>query len=166
MEFDQDTPRAESSQCCGGTSDDAAAATSCCADKTASGQPLKGRGPDRRGEKRVDRRTGLDRRIETPEAAGYDGPERRKPAERRDTLERRRGPGRRLEDDRKAAEEGEMTGYQFEFVQAIQTYKKLNKKMYPTFTELLEILQQLGYRKVLKRSIRIEAPEPALFEAA
>src|SRR5665213_2138267 len=55
MEFDQDTPRAESSQCCGGTSDDAAAATSCCADKTASGQPLKGRGPDRRGEKRVDR---------------------------------------------------------------------------------------------------------------
>lgn len=165
MEFDQDTPRSDSSHS-DGASDDVATASTCCAGTSANGQPHKGRGPDRRGEKRVDRRTGLDRRIQTAEAARHDGPERRKAIERRDSLERRRGPGRRLEDDRKAAEEGEMTPYQFEFVQAIQTYKKLNKKMYPTFTELLEILQQLGYRKVLKRSIRIEAPEPTLFEAA
>ena len=31
-----------------------------------------------------------------------------------------------------------MTAEQFEFVMAIQTYKKVNKRMYPTWTEILE----------------------------
>ena len=119
-------------------------------------------GPDRRNS-RTDRRTGLDRRVQSPESAGYDGPERRT-AERRDTtgLERRRGPGRRRSDDRKAAEEGEMTGEQFEFVMAIETYKKVNKRLYPTWTEILEIVRQLGYRKVEGRKIKLDAPEPDL----
>ena len=118
------------------------------------------KGPDRRQEKRVDRRSGIDRRKASAEQSGYTGPERRVNADRRQTLERRRGPGRRRSDDRKAAEEGEMTPYQFEFVQAIQTYKKINKRLYPTYTELLEILLQLGYRKVMPRSVKIDAPEP------
>jgi hypothetical protein len=124
----------------------------------------KGKGPDRR-ETVVDRRVGLDRRRESAEASGYDGPERRNEEERRGTgLERRRGPGRRLSDDRKSAEEGEMTGEQFEFVMAIQTYKKVNKKMYPTWTEVLEVMHQLGYRKVFPRELNLEnCPEPDLF---
>ena len=41
-----------------------------------------------------------------------------------------------------------MTAEQFEFIMAIETYKKVNKKMYPTWTEVLEVIRQLGYRRV------------------
>jgi hypothetical protein len=102
------------------------------------------------------------------EESGYTGPERRV-ADRRDTtgLERRRGPGRRRSDDRKAAEEGEMTDEQFEFCMAIETYKKVNKRMYPTWTEVLEVVRQLGYRKIKGRTIKLEnCPEPALTKVA
>jgi len=126
------------------------------------------RGPDRR-QTVVDRRMGIDRRQKTREESGYTGPERRSGIERRAAtgLERRRGPGRRRSDDRKAAEEGEMTAEQFEFCMAIQTYKKVNKKMYPTWTEVLEVIRQLGYRKVMPRDIKLEnVPEPRIFSAA
>jgi len=115
----------------------------------------------------VDRRAGMDRRQMSREDAGYTGPERRAGVDRRDDtgLERRRGPGRRRSDDRKAAEEGEMTGEQFEFVMAIETYKKVNKRMYPTWTEVLEVIRQLGYRKVMHRDIHLEnCPEPDLVD--
>ena len=123
-----------------------------------------GGGPDRR-KTVVDRRMGTDRRQQSREQAGYTGPERRVAERRNDTgLERRRGPGRRRSDDRKAAEEGEMTNEQFEFCMAIETYKKVNKKMFPTWTEVLEVIQQLGYRKVMARNISLEnCPEPDLY---
>jgi hypothetical protein len=123
------------------------------------------RGPDRR-KNVVDRRAGVERRQQTREESGYTGPERRSGVDRRSAtgLERRRGPGRRRSDERKSAEEGEMTAEQFEFIQAIQTYKKVNKKLYPTWTEVLEVVRQLGYRKVLPREIRLEnVPEPKVF---
>ena len=125
--------------------------------------PPAGRKPNRR-KSEVDRRSGLERRRQTAEESGYTGPERRSGADRRDDtgLERRRGPGRRRSDDRKAAEEGEMTNEQFEFVMAIETYKKVNKRMYPTWTEILEICRQLGYRKVEPRTIKLDVPEPEL----
>jgi hypothetical protein len=126
------------------------------------------RGADRR-QSVVDRRTGLDRRQKTREESGYTGPERRSGVDRRAAtgLERRRGPGRRRSDDRKSAEEGEMTAEQFEFCMAIQTYKKVNRKMYPTWTEVLEVIRQLGYRKVMPRDIKLEnVPEPRIFSAA
>src|SRR5688572_21133462 len=116
----------------------------------------------------VDRRLGLDRRQSSRDEAGYAGPERRA-ADRRDStgLERRRGPGRRRSDDRKAAEEGEMTDEQFEFCMAIETYKKVNKRMYPTWTEVLEVIRQLGYRKIAHRTIKLEnCPEPELTKVA
>src|SRR4051794_11628236 len=126
-----------------------------------------GTGPDRR-ESVVDRRTGVDRRTQTAEDSGYQGEERRKATgDRRAStgLERRRGPGRRRSDDRKSAEEGEMTTEQFEFCMAIETYKKVNKKMFPTWTEVLEVMRQLGYRKVEKRNIKLEnVPEPELHQ--
>ena len=68
--------------------------------------------------------------------------------DRRSGWDRRRGPGRRRSDERKAAEEGEMNDEQFEFIMAIEQYKKVNKKPFPSFTELHEILKALGYRKV------------------
>jgi hypothetical protein len=136
------------------------------ADVAAGETRRAGEGPDRR-ETVLDRRMGVDRRQASREQAGYTGPERRA-AERREAtgLERRRGPGRRRSDDRKAAEEGEMTGEQFEFVMAIETYKKVNKRMYPTWTEVLEVIRQLGYRKVAHRDIHLEnCPEPELANA-
>jgi hypothetical protein len=121
-----------------------------------------GEGEDRR-KSQTDRRTGLDRRQQTRAEAGYTGPERRT-GERRDTgLERRRGPGRRRSDERKSAEEGEMDAHQFEFVMAIETYKKVNRRLYPTWTEILEVVHQLGYRKVLPRDIKLpNVPEAEL----
>jgi len=108
----------------------------------------------------VDRRSGLDRRRKTAAESGYTGPERRV-GERRTGLERRRGPGIRLSEERKAAEEGEMTAEQFEFIKAIEAYKRVNKRLFPTWTEVLEVVRQLGYRKVLPREIYLEnVPEP------
>lgn len=127
-----------------------------------------GQRPDRRLN-RVERRTGIDRRQLSAADAGYEGEERRCGKDRRaDTgLERRRGPGRRRSDERREAEEGEMNVEQFEFVMAVEAYKKVNKRLYPTWTEILEVINQLGYRKVLTREIQLDAvPEPELFDKA
>ena len=132
--------------------------------ESAPAQPeQRAQGEDRR-QSVVDRRAGVDRRKQTRAESGYTGPERRVADRREDSgLERRRGPGRRRSDDRKAAEEGEMTAEQFEFCMAIETYKKVNKKMFPTWTEVLEVVRHLGYRKVLPRDIQLEScPEPQL----
>ena len=104
-------------------------------------------GPTDGVEKRknvVDRRAGLERRVlDIGSPTG---------------LERRRGPGRRRTDDRKSAEEGEMTDEQFEFVMAVDTYKRLNRRPFPTWTEVLEVVKQLGYRKVAASTIKLPNP--------
>lgn len=74
--------------------------------------------------------------------------DRRSVIDRRVGLDRRRGPGRRRSDSRRSAEEGEMTEEQFEFLMAIQEYKSLNKRHFPTWTEVLDVVKALGYRKV------------------
>ena len=75
--------------------------------------------------------------------------ERRKAVvDRRLGFDRRRGPGRRLSPERKAAEEGQMNDEQFVFLMAIDDYKKQNQRPFPTWTEVLEVIQALGYRKV------------------
>ncbi len=97
-------------------------------------------------------------------------PERRKGQDRRGSvvdrrlgLDRRRGPGRRLTDERKAAEQGQMSDEQFEFLLAIEEYKQQNDKLFPTWTEVFEVIQALGYRKVAEpQSLKpfIKDPEP------
>ncbi|MFL6117416.1 MAG: hypothetical protein ACJ786_39615 [Catenulispora sp.] len=137
-------------------------------ERRAAGETTSGQGPDRR-KSVVDRRTGVERRQLTAEQSNYTGPERRSGEDRREDtgLERRRGPGRRRSDDRKSAEEGEMTAEQFEFCMAIEMYKKVNKRLYPTWTEVLEVMHQLGYRKVQTRSIHLDnVPEPPISKVA
>ncbi|MGB2822185.1 MAG: hypothetical protein WBF17_14470 [Phycisphaerae bacterium] len=73
---------------------------------------------------------------------------RRSVVDRRSGMERRRGPGRRRSDDRRSAEEGEMTAQQFEFIMAINEYKRVNNRPFPTWTEVLDVITALGYRKV------------------
>ena len=100
------------------------------AEDTETDQPIDGEAPEQRGDERrkSDRRdTVVDRRV---------------------GLDRRRGPGRRRSEERRAAEEGEMNDEQFEFIMAINEYKSLNKRPFPSWTEVLDIITALGYRKV------------------
>jgi hypothetical protein len=75
---------------------------------------------------------------------------------------------RRRSQDRKAAEEGQMTDEQFEFIMAVDQYKKLNSRPFPTWTEILEILKALGYRKVAEpcslKQLQDITPVPAEVE--
>ena len=41
-----------------------------------------------------------------------------------------------------------MTEEQFEFLKAVEEYKKLNKRAFPSWTEILDVVKALGYRKV------------------
>ena len=88
--------------------------------------------PERRAEGN-DERSGGDRRSSV--------------IDRRLGLNRRRGPGRRRSDDRRSAEEGQMTDEQFEFLMAIEEYKRVNTRPFPTWTEVLEVIKAIGYRK-------------------
>jgi len=97
-------------------------------------------------------------------------PERRKGQDRRQSvidrrlgLDRRRGPGRRLTDERKAAEQGQMSDEQFEFLLAIEEYKEKNATRFPTWTEVFEVIKAMGYRKVAEpQSLKpfVKEPEP------
>jgi hypothetical protein len=73
-------------------------------------------------------------------------------------LERRRGPGRRRSDTRREAEEGEMTDELLEFVLAIDEYKRMNSRPFPTWSEVFELIRYLGYRKVASRGEHIDRP--------
>lgn len=93
----------------------------------------------------------------------YSGPERRQGdrrgvVDRRKGLERRRGPGRRRSDTRRTAEEGEMTDELLEFVLAIDEYKRLNNRPFPSWSEVFEVIRYLGYRKVADRAEHIDRP--------
>ncbi|HVZ93933.1 MAG TPA: hypothetical protein VG797_05435 [Phycisphaerales bacterium] len=98
------------------------------------------------GEGVVDRRTGLDRReIERA---------RREQAESTG-LERRRGPGRRLSDFLRDAEEGELNQEQFLFLMAIDQFKRVNGKTFPSWTDVLEVIRLLGYRKTAASELKL-----------
>ena len=92
----------------------------------------------------VDRRTGVTRRGGRPAAKATN-------------LERRRGPGRRRTDFMRAAEEGEMTQEQFMFVMAIDSFKRVNGLTFPTWTEVLEVIRKLGYRKTMASELNLGA---------
>jgi hypothetical protein len=88
------------------------------------------------------------------------GPDRRKSDFGSPTgLERRRGPGRRLSDFVKAAQEGELTKEQFLFLMAIEAFKKSNQVVYPSWTDVLEVLRQLGYRKTQPSVYKVASAE-------
>src|SRR5262245_38664932 len=80
--------------------------------------------------------------------------------DRRNGLERRRGPGRRRVESRRSAEEGELNDEQFEFVMAIDEYKRKNKRPFPSWTEVLEVIKYLGYRKVSARGEHLDRLAP------
>ncbi len=74
-------------------------------------------------------------------------------------FERRRGPGRRRSDFMRRAEEGEMTTEQFLFVKAMDAYKRANNRPYPSWTEVLEVIRKLGYRKTCPMQVQLDSCE-------
>jgi hypothetical protein len=99
----------------------------------------------------VDRRTFRDPRtgelVYADEAEGDSG------------LERRRGRGRRLSDFSRSAEEGEMTTEQFLFLMAIDEFKKANHRTFPQWTDVLEVIRLLGYRKTMPSELTLQRAE-------
>ena len=94
-----------------------------------------------------------DRSAERRRSSSQD---RRRPTpQRRVGVDRRRGPGRRRGEVRKAAEEGEITGELLEFIMTIDEYKRINERPFPSWSEVFEIIQYLGYRKVATRAEHI-----------
>jgi len=103
--------------------------------------PKQPEGTSPESQEVVDRRLGIDRReMAAPSATN---------------LERRRGPGRRLTDFVKSAEEGEMNKEQFLFLLAIDAFKRVNHKTFPTWTDVLEIIRKLGYRKTMAMELKL-----------
>jgi hypothetical protein len=96
---------------------------------------------DRRKGDVVDRRVGLDRRAVA--------------AAEQTNLERRRGPGRRLSEFVRDAEEGEMNKEQFMFLMAIDTFKRVNGKGFPSWSDVLEVVRKLGYRKTMASELNL-----------
>ena len=110
-----------------------------------AGHDRKGETPD--FEEVVDRRVGLDRReLEGGEAGQVN-------------FDRRRGPGRRLSDFTKSAEEGEMNREQFLFLMAIDSFKRANGMTFPAWTDVLEVIRLLGYRKTCPSELPLACAE-------
>lgn len=89
----------------------------------------------------LDRRDKSDRRE--------DGERREKSvpvAEERRTGERRKVQRRRQIDPTTC--ERDYTNDEIEFMQAMDAYKRANGRMFPTCSEILEVLRDLGYQKV------------------
>jgi len=88
---------------------------------------------DRR--KNQDRRTGLDRRKENVPVS----------VERR-VAERRAKVNRRRQIDPTTCER-DYTNDEIEFMNALDNYKRRSGRMFPTCSEILEVLKSLGYEK-------------------
>ena len=104
------------------------------------------------------RRRSADRRTAKP--TNFGGPERRK-RDRRVMADRRSGGDRRTSSDRRYAlrrkadqeafqkrvEEGDLTLEEIEFVRAVDRYKRKFNRPFPTWSEILAIVKELGYTK-------------------
>ncbi len=89
---------------------------------------------NRRGQ---DRRTPADRRHEA--TSNFDGEERRT-SSRRQVERRRQIDPTTCERDYQPAE--------VEFMKAMDDYKRRSGRQFPTWSEVLEVIRDLGYRKV------------------
>ena len=88
--------------------------------------------------RRDSRRSDADRRQE--EASVVTPAERRKTSDRRQVERRRQIDPTTCERDYKPDE--------VEFMQAMDDYKRRSGRQFPTWSEVLEVLRDLGYRKV------------------
>ena len=98
----------------------------------------------------VERRDGADRR-DTPERR--EGPERRKntapvSVERRKGAERRTpGPEGERRKVQRRINEYVLPAEVLEFINAVNEFKSVQQKPFPTWSDIYQIFQSLGYRK-------------------
>src|SRR6516165_10277525 len=96
----------------------------------------------------VPERRGRDRRGER----GGSGGDRRKrdipvALERRSGVDRREKGERRRQIDPTTCER-DYTDEEIDFMKAMDQYKRANRRPFPTWSEVLEVVRALGYRKV------------------
>lgn len=95
------------------------------------------------GDRRLgDRRTHADRRKRTIPVA----------VERRSGGERRQQGERRRQVDPTTCER-DYTDDEIEFMKAMDQYKRANRRPFPTWSEVLEVIRALGYRKVAEPTL-------------
>jgi hypothetical protein len=87
--------------------------------------------------RRTDRRAGADRRQKSIPVA----------VERRSGVDRRQQGERRRQIDPTTCER-DYSDDEVNFMKAMDEYKRLNRRPFPTWSEVLEVLHALGYRKV------------------
>jgi hypothetical protein len=87
-------------------------------------------------QRRKDRRNSTDRRKRNIPVA----------IERRSGSDRRQGERRRQVDPTTC--ERDYTDDEIMFMKAMDQYKRANRRPFPTWSEVLEVLYSLGYRKV------------------
>jgi hypothetical protein len=73
-------------------------------------------------------------------------------------IERRSGKDRREQGERRrqidpTTCERDYNGEEIEFMKAMDQYKRENRRPFPTWSEVLEVLRALGYRKVAEPSV-------------
>jgi hypothetical protein len=88
---------------------------------------------------RISQRRNLPDRRTGDEGADYQGSERRKSTRRK--VERRR------QVDPTTCER-DYNDEEIDFMKAMDTYKRQSGRQFPTWSEVLEVLRSLGYRKV------------------
>lgn len=109
-----------------------------------------------KAEVKIDRRKPAERRA---------GAERRKTSEpvavERRQLERREKVSRRRQIDPTTCER-DYTNEEVEFMRALEQYKRASGRMFPTCSEVLEVLRGLGYERRLTPGPAVEVSLEAL----
>jgi len=105
----------------------------------------------------IDRRQGKDRR------SGSDRRKRNQPV----AVERRKGQRRKVQRRRQIDPttcERDYTPEEIEFMNALDEYKRRSGRMFPTCSEVLEVLLGLGYVKLTEeqRQLLAQAGQPAV----
>jgi hypothetical protein len=80
--------------------------------------------------------------------------------ERRSGEERRQKGERRRQVDPTTCEK-DYSDDEVTFMKAMDLYKRANRRPFPTWSEVLEVLRALGYRKVEEPTALPGAPQPA-----
>jgi hypothetical protein len=80
-------------------------------------------------------------------------------------FERRSGLDRRIPEEKRrmvdpVTFEKEYNEQEFEFLRAIDMYKRINRRPFPTWSEVLEVVIALGYRKVAEPTALPGLPMP------
>ena len=105
----------------------------------------------------LDRRNADDRRKEEDRRqADSPVPEERRQAPRRKVPRRRQIDPTTCERD--------YSDQEIEFMQAMDAYKRANGRMFPTCSEILEVLRDLGYQQVGTPGEAQESTEPKITE--